>query len=95
MPARDRKIVCGVVITSRIGCDHDCDYKILLLGYTLITVVITQLITLARGVISVLTADVIRDDRDRDYKIFLLGHIFITGVINLITPARDEIMAKE
>ena len=78
------KKVCAVVITSGIGCDCDCDYKIFLLGYTLITVVIT-LITLARDVITALTAGVIHDDCECDYKIFLLRHIFITGVINLIS----------
>ena len=49
----------------------------------------------AREVITALIVGVICDDHDCDDKIFLLGHIFITGVINLITLARDIIMAKE
>lgn len=78
------KRVCAGIITNEIGCDCDCDYKIFLLGYTLITVVIL-LITLARDVITALTAGVIHDDCECDYKIFLLKYIFITSVINLIS----------
>ena len=57
--------------------------------------VVITLIMVAREVITALIVGVICDDHDCDDKIFLLGHIFITGVINLITLARDIIMAKE
>ena len=57
-----------MLITSGVGYDCDCDYKIFLPVYTLITVVIT----LFRDVITALTAGVIHDDCECDYKIFLL-----------------------